>query len=374
MSIQTPAKEPLLSRMKHEMKPSCPNVLDNMVVGRWVQDRPNQTEMAAVVEFNRIIQAVHGIPQTLQRKDKRCGNVNMVGTGKRGVIPFRALCDPNGSTPCCFENKCVFKDIEQCRCKGCYDLRQKLHAELSTWIPANQSCKITTFVGEEDACYVLSDLTIYFIGDSFMEQLYNALLTIVRRNKVYGPLRKETAEDIVKRCHRHHALTNPCLPYIDVSPNECNNTTLLRKTGQWKSAFINEILTHVKSLQRQRDSIVILGIGFHDNFDVSVIENKVLKPLLLILAETPWPKLIWLSTHSPGLMLSPNYRPRQSEHVVRYNLKVNDILRRRGISVLDFFEMTKSVMSVDGAHYGLALNDLKAQVLLNYILEMRTSA
>lgn len=72
-------------------------------------------------------------------------------------------------------------------------------------------------------------------------------------------------------------------------------------------------------------------------------------------------------------MLSPSYGARQSEYVVRYNRRVNDILRRRGISVLDFFEMTKSVMSFDGSHYGLGLNNLKAQVLLNYILEMRTS-
>lgn len=59
--------------LEHEMKPSCPNVLENMVVGRWVQDRPSQTEMAAVAEYNSKIRLYHRMPQTLQREDNKCG-------------------------------------------------------------------------------------------------------------------------------------------------------------------------------------------------------------------------------------------------------------------------------------------------------------
>lgn len=74
------------------------------------------------------------------------GNLNILSTRNKAPITFRALCDPNGSTPCCFENKCVFKDVEHCRCQGCYDLRQKIHAELSTWIPANPTCKVSVVI------------------------------------------------------------------------------------------------------------------------------------------------------------------------------------------------------------------------------------
>lgn len=49
-------------------------------------------------------------------------------------------------------------------------------------------------------------------------------------------------------------------------------------------------------------------------------------------------------------------------------------MRSRGIPVLDFFEMTKTVFSLDGTHYGLGVNEVKAQVFLNYILEMRIKA
>lgn len=96
--------------------------------------------------------------------------------------------------------------------------------------------------------------------------------------------------------------------------------------------------------------------------------------MLLNLAKSPWPKLIWASPHAPGLLKSPTYDKQQTEHVVRYNLRVNAIMRSRGIPVLDFFEMTKTVFSLDGTHYGLGVNEVKAQVFLNYILEMRTKA
>lgn len=63
----------------------------------------------------------------------------------------------------------------------------------------------------------------------------------------------------------------------------------------------------------------------------------------------------------------------QTEQVLKYDIIINNILRNRGVPILDFFSMTKGVMSYDGTHYGPGVNDLKAQIFLNYILEIRSN-
>ena len=55
---------------------------------------------------------------------------------------FRALCNPDGDTPCCYGNRCVAREIESCRCDDCYDLRQPVNAELAEWVPKDPDCKV----------------------------------------------------------------------------------------------------------------------------------------------------------------------------------------------------------------------------------------
>ncbi|GFS06942.1 hypothetical protein ElyMa_001237500 [Elysia marginata] len=58
----------------------------------------------------------------------------------------------------------------------------------------------------------------------------------------------------------------------------------------------------------------------------------------------------------------------------RFNAVVTPFLKSQGIAVLDGFNLTLgSLMSYDGTHYGKGLNDLKAQILLNYFREIRTT-
>lgn len=73
------------------------------------------------------------------------GNVEFEGTisVNQGPKWFRALCNPDGDSPCCFENKCVSKPLESCRCEHCFDVRQQVHAELSTWVPTDPSCTVS---------------------------------------------------------------------------------------------------------------------------------------------------------------------------------------------------------------------------------------
>ena len=58
---------------------------------------------------------------------------------------FRALCDEDGPTPCCFKNTCVAKPKVECTCTECYDTRSKMHAEYAEWKPENDQYKLHNF-------------------------------------------------------------------------------------------------------------------------------------------------------------------------------------------------------------------------------------
>ena len=60
-----------------------------------------------------------------------------------GLNWFKAMCNPAGPRSCCYSNNtCVSLPVEECRCNGCQDLRQQIHAELSTWVPHDPQCKV----------------------------------------------------------------------------------------------------------------------------------------------------------------------------------------------------------------------------------------
>ncbi|XP_048252487.1 ankyrin repeat domain-containing protein 2-like [Haliotis rufescens] len=58
-------------------------------------------------------------------------------------------------------------------------------------------------------------------------------------------------------------------------------------------------------------------------------------------------------------------------HVEVFNRYMEDLVGGFNVSVFDTFNMTKGVRSVDGVHYGPGVNLVKAQIYLNYILELQ---
>ncbi|KAI8779357.1 hypothetical protein BgiBS90_020339 [Biomphalaria glabrata] len=100
----------------------------------------------------------------------------------------------------------------------------------------------------------------------------------------------------------------------------------------------------------------------------------MIDPLLAELAQSDWPKLIWYEPHSDGLMKSPNVPAQLGPNRIIYNNKVKDYMDQHNVSVLRFFNLTRPVVSYDGSHYGKGVNDVKLQILLNYLLEERSRA
>ena len=130
------------------------------------------------------------MPPGNQRPDKKCGNIGWGDLNIKGLRWFRALCDPDGDNPCCYNNKCVNKTMEECRCTNCLDMRRPVQAEYATWQPVHPSCKPKNWTVAE-VCRLLANSTLFFLGDSFVRHVYTALLLAVTGNDVTGAHKKD---------------------------------------------------------------------------------------------------------------------------------------------------------------------------------------
>ena len=135
------------------------------------------------------VRVEHGLPVGLQRPDLQCGNVTFgpYSPVMHPLLWYRALCDPEGATPCCFRNRCRNRTEGQCVCRDCYDLRQAVQAEHATWRPAGAGCG-TERLSVGQVCRVLEGATLYFIGDSFVRHVFTALLLAARDDELSGAM------------------------------------------------------------------------------------------------------------------------------------------------------------------------------------------
>lgn len=82
------------------------------------------------------------------------------------------------------------------------------------------------------------------------------------------------------------------------------------------------------------------------------------------------PKLVWLTTHCPGLLKNGNGL-QGKENVQKFNDVTVRLMRKWGVPVLDTFGLTENVVSFDGQHYGWGINRVKALAILNYVSTLR---
>ena len=81
--------------------------------------------------------------------------------------------------------------------------------------------------------------------------------------------------------------------------------------------------------------------------------------------------MVWAGTHAPGLLKSPRIPSQSTDSIAEFNAKTKAIFSAEGIPVFDTFQLTAHTMSYDGVHFGQGVNNMKAQILLNHILEQK---
>ena len=166
-----------------------------------------------------------------------------------------------------------------------------------------------------------------------------------------------------------------CRKWLLRTARACNGSVHLRYKSHYLTAHAESIFRDVLNLGNRSKTMVVLNLGLHESLNHRAVIRKVMSPLLSRMAarNLTWPKLLWAGVHQWGLLKSGLGYPMQSNvRVVDFNKQMRSFLGRMGVPVLDTFNLTGSVMSFDGAHFGLGVNKVKADIVLNYLLELQS--
>ncbi|XP_050390818.2 uncharacterized protein LOC126809976 [Patella vulgata] len=344
----------------------CPGVFSHMTRGYW-KPLPHFTRelVEILVKRFRIENArIRHMPESYQRKDGKCGNVNFMRAN------FRALCNPKGPTPCCYDGYCVSKSIEDCKCEECYDLRQRISAESSTWVPSHPGCQVDDF-DSTTACRLLHNSTIFWSGNSFVRQMFMALTMILRGDLTHAVV--YNIKEPKKRCHDLGNMHGYCQKNILTNPIVCNGSVNITFIYRPQASQIQEIHRAIDDLRDKPRTMIVLGLGILDNYNYTKILNNHIHPILehYNAKKSVWPKFVWAAAHAPGLLKNPFLPLQLYKPSLHFNEWLNPRLEKLGIPVFDTFNMTDGVSSHDGCHHGIAVNMLKARIFLHYIAELQ---
>ncbi|CAG5114980.1 unnamed protein product, partial [Candidula unifasciata] len=324
----------------------CPNILSGMNQGQWIK---------------RPLTSQEQIPPSYQRNDGRCGDVSYDQSPQFRHMSFKAICNPKGETPCCYTHKCINVSETDCRCPTCYDERQSIHAEYAQWKPEDDRCMVKNFTSIE-ACSLLNETTLHFVGDSFIRHVFAAMVVLLTNNPE-GALKNTTP-----RSNHLNTAANISrnASELCISQEKKNYTDVGQSTNMpdpVSSDFPKSHILKAENLDISNSSRVRRKA---DTGNSSLAITSQTSPRTTV-DKKPWPRLLWIGAHAPGLLKSSKFSEQTAAGVQSFNKNVYKVLNDFRVPYLDTFEMTKGIVSFDGTHYGYGINMLKANMLLTYI-------
>ncbi|KAK2561601.1 hypothetical protein P5673_015587 [Acropora cervicornis] len=366
----------------------CKGALTTLTKGHWKLRNVSKETFLSRKTLDAMLRERKGWPKRLFHGDLRCGPVFPLPRKTRNknrpfVLDILGQCDSDSENYCCHGNTGWCGHGEKfCDCSTCINYKSFISAELAHWMPGS-GCRVTNFT-QFSACELLSNRlsSVTFIGDSLVRHFFSAMLLILTNDPLHGALKFNTPpnmRDICKSdsqfvdsiCHVHTTMT-----WRDVAdnPNFCNSWARFQLT--YVKAYKVEVasLAHlaVRRLLDKVGSVVIMGIGIHNNFNSSAVIQKYLEPAVRMISTSKngWPHLIWLSTHSMGPLKPISYhRDQGNSAITSFNENLAKYCQENNIAVFDSFNMTTGVHSFDGTHFGIGVNMMKVQILLNYLEE-----
>ncbi|ESO88167.1 hypothetical protein LOTGIDRAFT_234721 [Lottia gigantea] len=365
-------KETSLLNSRTETINKCPSVLEGMTLGRW--HTPKLTDVQFHEAWQIIKKASNRLPiyHNLQRPDLKCSNETF-----RPIANYiRALCDPEGETPCCFNNMCVGKTVRECRCTGCLDLRRDvIHPKYAKWVPHDRRCDFKPFTKKE-SCTLLENWTVHFVGDSLVEQLATAVFVTLSGNLKDGALEADIKPDALKRCQFDRQFDNGGL---------CK--TQLRREGKLCTGKVDFKVHKVEALADKKKfddlmasvitkprTLVFISVGLHQKSDTKVAMETVLQDSLdkLKASKSVWPLVIFGTIPAPGPLKSPIFVTQTWNKVLAYNNEMTKLLKSQyNITTVDFFPMSERLMPYDGTHFGMYATLNRFYLLLHYFKEWK---
>ncbi|XP_067661399.1 uncharacterized protein [Haliotis asinina] len=343
----------------------CPDVNTGMMKGRWKPRTLTAQERITIDTFLKSVR--YRVPKPMQRRDGKCGDV-----AYKNVLYYRALCNPQGATPCCYGHRCTKKSPDDCKCPNCYDLRNEIHAEYSTWEPQDSRCQVKNFTVQQ-SCDLLLGLTIAVIGNSFMRHLYTALVLMLNNYDSKGVFRAGKPGDI--SCDGMYAFSGKaCRRSLIRTATLCNGTLNVAVSAIPRASEAKKFHEKFRSFLHRKNTVILVGIGIHDYFNFDLVYKEYIYPVIDVIRKekASWPKLIWFATHKFGIMKSPKMPKQDNSHVITFNKRMSEALGKYHIPIFDTYNLTSGVMSTDGTHFGIGVNSMKVQMLLNYLLELKS--
>ncbi|BFZ16797.1 hypothetical protein BsWGS_19836 [Bradybaena similaris] len=257
----------------------CPNILSGMTTGKWLRRPLTQQEQTTIDAYLHKERGFYRIPPSYQRSDGRCADVAYENSPLYVHMWFKAICNPKGDTPCCHTNKCVNLTEADCRCPTCYDERQAINAEYAQWKTEDDRCQVKNFTAQE-ACTVLSGTNLNFVGDSFIRHVFVAMV-IVLTNNPEGALKESTPQQFRDQCKGMHQITwSVCRDYLEQNRSLCGGAVKVVYTEVFPAKQFYLTTPLLRALRHINKSIVVLGLGIHDNFHMKTVEREFLFPFI----------------------------------------------------------------------------------------------
>ncbi|XP_046562596.1 uncharacterized protein LOC124271487 [Haliotis rubra] len=351
---------------------TCPDVLKYMLVGSWATRNISKKEEDEIEAF--LLQGLYAVngSDNFELVDRRCGNLGYYPWKSKEKMAdwTRALCNPRGGNPCCYNNTCMMKTTEECVCKNCYDLRPQIHAEYSDWIPDDDRCQVETFTSNA-ACDLLRGGTYHFYGDSVVRMVFLALIIIIKGDNQHGGLRPDAPAHIKKKCSGMYVFpSRNCRKFLDYTPTLCNGTVTALFRHYPQSLDIPKMKKDVEQIVGKPKSIIFFGAGSWEQFNIPAGRKYALE-VISLRANNTWPRLIWSGFHYFGLFHRRFVSTSDNEHAETFNVYMKNLVEASSVPFFDTFNMTKGVRSVDGVHYGPGVNFVKARIFLHYVWELQ---
>lgn len=340
--------------------------LQCMTQGYWVDNDISSEYEEELLEYYFKVRLANGIRPSLERADGVCGNVTFPGSH------FRAVCDQYGWTPCCYHGTCVYRDIEDCLCDECWDHRTYQYAELSTFKTHNHKCQYKEYTTKE-VCNLLDGGTIVIFGDSLMRQLYIAL-AMLAIGRMHGVILNTDDIDVINKCHGPYLLVdNYCRKHLNHTASACNGQVTIRYMDHPLSSSAVEAMKLIEQYSNSSRTLIVYSFGIHDSCDHGRVIHHWAKPVANVVNNNPYesPHVLWLTLQKPGMLKSPQFPLQRPESVRWYNANMTSFMNSKNIPVMDFYNLTEHIISLDGTHFGMGVNLLKSQMLMNYISELQ---
>ena len=159
----------------------------------------------------------------------------------------------------------------------------------------------------------------------------------------------------------------------ELEPNSICNGKIhfhLDLVENYKKYLQDEDMKQIRSYLGRENSFIVLAVGLHYRLEIDRVISVYVKRVLDVieLEGHGWPKVIWMGIHAVPdfLLMHPLF---DNQGIYKFNSQIHEYLRERKVPVIDTFNISKDLFSYDGLHYGIGLNFLKVQILLNFLEE-----